>query len=181
MFWLALTNAFKRMGYEMCKANPCLHYKWTNCGLSLWTTHVDNNMTVGTKETVMEAKSLMAKQFECDDVGPLREYLGCKVDYDTVKQVIRLTQPVFLQSLSDEYELYEGETPTTPATPILILTKKDDDILLSEAEASKHRTMVGKLLYLTKSRPEIRNAVRELTKFSKEPTKCASEALERTI
>jgi hypothetical protein len=107
--------------------------------------------------------------------------LGCKVDYDTVKRVIRLTQPVLLQSLSDEYKLCEGETPTTPATPNSILTKKDDDIMLSEAEASKYRTMVGKLLYLTKSRPEIHNAVRELTKFSKEPTKCASEALERTI
>jgi hypothetical protein len=151
MFWLALTNAFKRMGYEMCEADPCLHYKRSKRGLNLWTTHVDDNMTVGTKETVMEAKSDMAKQFECDDVGPLREYLGCKVDYDVDKRVIRLTQPVLLQSLSDEYELCEGKTPTTPATPNLILTKKDGDILLSETEASKYRTMVGKLLYLTKS------------------------------
>jgi hypothetical protein len=138
-------------------------------------------MTVGTKETVMEAKSLMTKQFECDDVGPLCEYLGCKVNYDMIKRVICLTQPVLLQSLSDEYELCEGKTPTTPATPNSILTKKNDDVLLSEAEASKYRTMVGKLLYLTKSQPEICNAVRELTKFSKEPTKSASEALELTI
>jgi hypothetical protein len=44
--------------------------------------------------------------FDCDDQGPMREYIGCIVDYDDEKKqrCTKITQPVLVQSLSDEFE-----------------------------------------------------------------------------
>jgi hypothetical protein len=177
MFWLKLGEAFERMGYKRCEADPCLHFRWTEKGLSLWVSYVDDNLTVGDAEVVEAAKKLMSEQFECEDVGSLKEYLGCKVDFDPIGRTVRLTQPVLLQSFRDEWDLPAGPVPRTPAVPNSILTREEDDVLLDEQRASRYRTMVGRALYLLKSRPEMRNAVRELTKFSREPTMKAEKAL----
>ena len=70
---------------------------------------------VGKKEAVLKAKAQMMARFDCDDVGELKEYVGCKVDIDRKEGSITLTQPVLLQSFEDEFELPEGAFPRTPA------------------------------------------------------------------
>ena len=35
----------------------------------------------------------MKGMFDCDDVGELKEYVGCKLDQDWNKKEIRITQP----------------------------------------------------------------------------------------
>ena len=32
------------------------------------------------KEEVLKDKKQMMRRFDCDEVGPLKEYIGCKVD-----------------------------------------------------------------------------------------------------
>jgi hypothetical protein len=66
----------------------------------------------GTKAGVNKAKSLFKGQFDCDDVGELKEYIGCKVEIvDSTKQYMKLTQPVLLQSYADEFDIPSGEVP----------------------------------------------------------------------
>ena len=48
------------------------------------------------------------KRFECDEVRELKEYVGCKVDYNRKEGWIKLTQPVLMQSYTDEFKLPEG-------------------------------------------------------------------------
>jgi hypothetical protein len=38
---------------------------------------------------------------DCDDVGPMVEYIGNKIEFG--KNKIKLTQPVLLQSFVDEF------------------------------------------------------------------------------
>jgi len=35
----------------------------------------------GNKKLVLEEKEKFKQQFECDEVGELKEYVGCKIDY----------------------------------------------------------------------------------------------------
>jgi hypothetical protein len=72
---------------------------------------------------------------------------------------------VLVQSFKDEYDLPDAETPITPAIPGKILV--ESETILSKAKHSYFRSGVGKLLHLMKwSRPEIMNAVRDLTRFA---------------
>ncbi len=91
-------------------------------GLVLWISWVDDCLAAGKDEAVIDAKSSMMKLFDCDDVGELKEYVGCKVDYDRANGTMKLTQPVMIQSFVDEFNLPSGATPNTPAIPGIVLT-----------------------------------------------------------
>jgi hypothetical protein len=103
---------------------------------------------------------------KCEDSGELVKYISCKLDKDMEGRTMKITQPVLVQSLTDEFELpvREYKIPA-PAGEVL---KPDDpgDELLDPGGQTKHRSGVGKLLHLAKwSRPDILNSVRELSKF----------------
>jgi hypothetical protein len=105
----------------------------------------------------------MMQLFECDDVGPMEEYVGNKIEMR--EQRMKLTQPVLLQSFADEFGV-KVSRENLPAKPGQILLKGDKkDVLGAEAQM-KYRSGVGKLRYLTPwSRPDILNAVREVSRY----------------
>jgi hypothetical protein len=165
-FWRKLLEAFRAIKFQRSKADPCLYYAWTTHGLVLWTSWVDDLLIVGTKEGVKEAKEAMKQQFDCDEVGEMREYIGCKVQYNKEDGWLKLTQPVLMQSFIDEFDLPEGDVPKTPAVPGEVLQREEPENHLGAKEQRIYRSGVGKLLHLMKwTRPDMLNAVRELSRF----------------
>ena len=80
---------------------------------------------------------------------------------------MKLTQPVLLQSFEDEFKLPDGHAPNTPAVPSTILRDVEERNQVDYKEQKIFRSGVGKLLHLKRwSRPEIGNAVRELTRMT---------------
>jgi hypothetical protein len=74
-------------------------------------------------------------------------------------------------------------TPKTPAAPKSVLVRPSEgDPLISPEKQKKYRSGVGMLLYLIKhSRPDIANAVRELSKVADGATEAHWKALLRLI
>ena len=120
--------------YNCSKADPCLYFKWIGNELVLWTTWIDDCFILENPELVEEAKAGMKQHFDCDDVGELNEYVGCKVKHNKDKGWIQLTQPVLLQSFQDEFELPEGEASQTPAVPGQVLQKTSKDVMIPDQE-----------------------------------------------
>jgi hypothetical protein len=180
-FWKMLVMAMKHMGCNRSKADPCLFFKWTAIGLVLWVTWVDDCLVCGNKEAVMEAKKDLMSRFDCDEVGELTEYIGCKVERGD--GYLRLTQPVLLQSFEDEFEIPNMKIPNTPAVPGQVLrlaTSKTAQ--LDPQMQSKFRSGMGKLLHLMKwSRPDVLNSVRELSRFMTGATAAHLSAMYRLM
>jgi hypothetical protein len=181
-FWKEVQKAFLDMGYKRSKADPCLYYKWTELGLVAWVSWVDDFLIVGAKEAVMMAKEEMIKRFECDDVGELKEYVGCKVTFGKNDESLTLTQPVLLQSFVDEFSLPEGPNPETPAAPDTTLKPAEKQFLLPSSEQTKYRSGVGKMLHMMRwSRPDTLNAVRELSRYMSGATRAHMDAMKRVM
>ena len=70
---------------------------------------------------MLKAKSEMMRQFECDEVGELKEYVGCKLDWHKGKNWLKFTQPVLIQSFLDEFDLMSEGNFGTPAKPGQVL------------------------------------------------------------
>jgi hypothetical protein len=115
-FWKQLLMAFKSVGCKRSKADPCPCYDWTDLGLLLWTSWVDDCLVVGCKEAVLSAKAQMMARFDCDKVSELTEHVACKVDVDGEERSCKVTQPVSLQSFQDEFDLPEGAFPRTDSS-----------------------------------------------------------------
>jgi hypothetical protein len=181
-FWLKLLEAFYGMKYTRSKADPCLYFKWTLLGLVLWISWVDDCLIAGKREAVQKAKAEMMARFDCDEVGELKEYVGCKIDFNREEGWIKLTQPVLMQSFQDEFELDESDRPRTPATPGEVLQKGQPEDEVPAVEQSTYRSGTGKLLHMMKwTRPEILNAVRELSRFMAGATRAHMKAMYRVM
>jgi len=180
-FWVQLLKALRDMKFDRSKADPCLYFKWTAIGLTLWISWVDNCVLVGKKELVLSAKKGMTDRFDCDDeVGELTEFVGCKLDRSD--GVLRITQPVLVQSFVDEFELPEGPAPVTPAEPGSVLMKAREDEAVDAKTQSVYRSGVGKLIHMMKwSRPDVLNAVRDLTRHMSVATLCHLKAMKRVM
>jgi hypothetical protein len=68
---------------------------------------------VWNKAGVEEAKKDFFSHIKCDDTGTIKEYIGNKIDRKD--EEIKMTQPVLLQSFTDEFDLVRDHKITVPA------------------------------------------------------------------
>jgi Reverse transcriptase (RNA-dependent DNA polymerase) len=109
-----------KMFYKWSKADPCLFFKWNqDKELSIWILWVDDLLTVGKTSVVTKDKNDMLKQFKCNDVGKIEEFLGNMIEIDYNSKMARFTQ--------DEFVLKKGKV-TLPAAAGSILSYKGEGV-----------------------------------------------------
>ena len=65
----------KDMNMERSMADPCLYFLWTEHGLVIIVSWIDDNLIVGSEKAVKVIKSELMNRFECEDCGELNEYV----------------------------------------------------------------------------------------------------------
>ena len=162
-FWVKALKVMDEMSFSRSKADPCLYYKWhADFGLILIISHVDDFCINGTKAGVEATKKEFFSHFECDDTGETKEYIGNKIERKDGE--LKMTQPVLLQSFTDEFTFTHDHKIRNPAVPGTVLHPTEG--MLSKDDLFTYRSGTGKLLHLMKwSHPEIGNTVRELSCF----------------
>jgi hypothetical protein len=181
-YWKEQNKAMKKMKYGRSSIDPCLNFKWTEKGLNVWFTWVDDNVSGGKPDDVKEAVKDMRSHFECDYLGPMKEYLGCKIDHDRKNGSMKITQPVMIQSFEDEFNINTDRKRITPAEPGSVLPPAAERNFVGQKDQKYYRSGVGKLLHMARwSRPEIQNAVRELSRSMKGAARPHIDAMHRTM
>ena len=103
----------------------------------------------------------------------------------SIDDTVQLSQPDLLNKLFKNFQKkIEGKGPyDTPAPPGSHVLRADDDAAkLTKEEQQEYRSGVGSLLYLLKhSRPDLSNAVRELSKSMDGATEAHQKLLYRAI
>ena len=82
-------------------------------------------------------------KLDCDNAGELKEYVGYKIECKGNR--MKITQPVLVQSLEDEFEMPDKIPCNLPAPHRKELTSDGEP--LSEEEKKVYRSGVGKLLF----------------------------------
>jgi hypothetical protein len=80
-FYRKLLAATANIGLKRSSADPCLYYKWVEGKLVIMILWINDNMIPGPSDLVMQLKSNLMQQFDCDDCGHLEEYVGNKIEY----------------------------------------------------------------------------------------------------
>jgi hypothetical protein len=168
-FWKKLCMVMGLIDAQRSKADVCLFFQWTSMGLLLFMSWVDDILIAGKKEIVLQARKNLKLHFTLDEQGEIQEYVGCKIERNKKERWMKLTQPVMIQSFSDEFDLPD-ETPLLPARPGEIMTT-NDGIPIQKQDETIYRKGTGKLLHMMKwSRHDILNRVREISRFMSFPT-----------
>ena len=70
------------MGYVRSGVDPCLYFKLIANRLVVWLSWIDDCMVWGPQELAQEEEKEFTRRFNCNEVGEVKEYVGCKIDYN---------------------------------------------------------------------------------------------------
>jgi hypothetical protein len=117
-------------------------------GILIWILWVDDCLIIGHKEEVGKYKNLMQQYFECEDIGELKEYVGCKINWNKKDKSLKISQPVIIRSFQDEFGVkpdFKLETTASHGDEF-VPSELDDQMNLQKQNI--YRSGVGKLLFL---------------------------------
>ena len=104
VFWKLLLGIMSELGYTWNRADSCLYYKWDPMiGLIAWLSFIDNMLIICKEEEMSKVEKQFTRTVNCDDIGPMKEYIGTKIDVNHATRSLKITQPVLVKSLIDEF------------------------------------------------------------------------------
>jgi len=184
-WWKKLVTILKKIGFVPSLADPCLLTKQKNDKFVYIGLYVDDCICIGHKEMIDETEKLLKENdLNLKVEEELVDYLSCEINFNDDKTKAWLGQPHLIKNLMTTFgeEVKDLQEYKSPGTPGVGITRNVENQKIEEEEAKKYRSGVGMLLYLVKhSRPDIANAVRELSKVMDEPTLAALKELKRVI
>ena len=184
-FFKKMVTVLKEIGFNQNQAEPCLLKRENKKGITIIGLYIDDCLIAGDKMAVRESINDIKKVFSVKETDNLEDYLSCQILFDKERKKAWIGQPHMIKKLDKTFNQYikHGKTYSTPGTPNHVLVRpKDNDPLVEDWERDLYRTGVGMLLYLVKhSRPDIANAVRELSKLNDGVTRAAMKELFRVI
>jgi hypothetical protein len=127
--------------------------------------YVDDIIITGSEEDAITwIKSNMSRAFDMTDLGLLHCCLGVEV-WQT-ESIIFVSQAKYSRSLLDKFRMENCKISPTPMEKGLKLSAKIDSKAVSE---SLYRQLVGNLIYLTTTRPDLSFAVSFISRFMTTP------------
>ncbi|CAA7030657.1 unnamed protein product [Microthlaspi erraticum] len=164
-------------GFTQSYADPTLFVKQTEESFLALLVYVDDILLVSNvDEVVVDLKRLLAKEFKIKDLGTMRYFLGLEIA--RAKAGISVSQRKYTLELLEEFG-FLGCKPAPTPMEINIKLGQDDGELLSDP--SHYRKLMGKLIYLTVTRPDISFAVNKLSQYNSPPREPHLEAAHRIL
>ncbi|RVX19263.1 Retrovirus-related Pol polyprotein from transposon RE1 [Vitis vinifera] len=173
-----LTQFVKNQGYFQAQSDHTMFIKHSNDGkIAILIVYVDDIILTGDHVTEMDRlKKSLALEFEIKDLGSLRYFLGMEVARS--KRGIVVSQRKYILDLLKETGMSGCRPADTPIDPNQKLGDTNDGNLVN---TTRYQKLVGKLIYLCHTRPDIAFAVSIVSQFMHSPYEVHFEAVYRIL
>ncbi|CAJ2645128.1 unnamed protein product [Trifolium pratense] len=160
-----LTEFLVNHGYKKGGNDKTLFIREEKGKLMIAQIYVDDIVFGGmSRQMVEHFVHQMQSEFEMSLVGELTYFLGLQVKQ--MEDTIFISQEKYARNIVKKFGMEGGSHKRTPAPTHLKLTKDEKGI---DVDQSLYRSMIGSLLYLTASRPDIMFAVGVCARYQSEP------------
>ena len=187
MYYLKFSDILvDKLGFKQCKSDPCLFMRKNELGICIILCYVDDNLTIGHRKAIDQVlQGIREHGLNMTVEEQLTDYLSCEIAFNKTKTAAWIGQPHMIKKIEKTFgeEVKSRQEYKTPGTPGmgLVRAEENEDVVDKELHA-RYRTGVGMLLFLIKhSRPDLANAVRELSKCLDGPTESAYKEMLRVI
>jgi hypothetical protein len=127
---------------------------------------------------VSDLLSALQHDFALKDLGPLHYFLGIEVKQ--TKDGLHLSQKKYTTDLLQRVGMFACKPVSTPLATSTKLSAHDGD-LLSSKDATKYRSIVGVLQYLTLTRPDTSYVVNKVCQYLHAPRSVHWTAVKRIL
>ena len=161
------TKAVKGYGFSQCQSDHTLFVKHSSEGkLAIIIVYVDDIILTGNHEEEIDSlKTSLMKEFEIKDLGNLKYFLGMEIARS--KKGIVVSQRKYILDLLNETGMLGCRPAETPMDTTVKLGEKDGS---APVDKGRYQRLVGKLIYLSHTRPDISFPVSMVSQFMNNPT-----------
>ena len=147
------------MGYTASPYDSALFLHRTDKSTILLLLYMDDMIiTSDDLSGIQELKDFLSQQFEMKDLGHLSYFLGLKITHST--DGLYITQAKYASDILSRAGLNDSKTVDTPVELNAHLTPSGGKPL---SNPSLYKRLVGSLVYLTVTRPDISYAVHQVS------------------
>nr|XP_016451961.1 PREDICTED: uncharacterized mitochondrial protein AtMg00810-like [Nicotiana tabacum] len=172
--YMDLPQGFHKQGEYKSSYDQSLFTKRASNDVVIVLVYVDDILITGSNEELIEeTKTTLHNKFKVKDLGHLRYFLGIEVLRS--QSEILLNKRKYTLELLVDIGLSGSKPATTPLEMNLKLTTIECDTHMGRFDDEQlkdivsYQKLVGKLLYLTITRPDISFAVQILSQFMQQP------------
>ncbi|GKD15129.1 putative ribonuclease H-like domain-containing protein [Tanacetum coccineum] len=161
--------------YKVEKALYGLHQAMKPCDILLVQVYVDDIIFGSTKKSLcIEFEKMMHKRFQMSYMGELTFFLGLQVKQK--EDGIFISQDQYVNDILKKFGFTDVKTASTPMETQKALLKNEDG---KEVDVHLYRSMIGSLMYLTSSRPDIMFLVCVCARYQVNPKVSHCHAVKR--
>ncbi|RVW24010.1 Retrovirus-related Pol polyprotein from transposon RE2 [Vitis vinifera] len=172
------TKVVKGYGLVQCQSDHTLFVKHFPEGkLAIIIVYVDDIILTGDHEEKIDLlKKLLTKEFEIKDLGNLKYFLGMEIARS--KKGIAVSQRKYVLDLLNETGMLGCKPAETPMDTTVKLEESDGS---APVDKGRYQRLVGKLIYLSHTRPDIGFSVSMVSQFMNNPTEKHMTAVIRIL
>ncbi|KAL4336331.1 hypothetical protein GQ457_07G001260 [Hibiscus cannabinus] len=160
-----LTSALTHQGFKQATSDNSLLTKGQGDDFIALIIYVDDVVLASPSAyAITEIKIFLHDSFKIKDLGSLKFFLGFEVARSL--KGINLCQRKYTLDLLKDYGFLHSKPASTSIVPNKKLSKHDGNPL---DDITTYRKLIGKLIYLTNTRPNIAFAVQQLSQFLAAP------------
>ncbi|GJX96984.1 putative ribonuclease H-like domain-containing protein [Tanacetum coccineum] len=174
--WYATLSTFLlKNGYRRGTIDKTLFIKKDKHDIILVQVYVDDIIFGSTKKSWCdEFEALMKSRFQMSSMGELTFFLGLQVKQK--EDGIFISQDKYVAEILKKFDFANVKTASTPIETQKPLVKDEE---ASDVDVHLYRSMIGSLMYLTASRPDIMFAVCACSRFQVTPKSSHLSAVKR--
>ncbi|RVW88523.1 Retrovirus-related Pol polyprotein from transposon TNT 1-94 [Vitis vinifera] len=172
------TKAVLKLGYKQGQADHTLFVKKSHAGkLAILIVYVDDIILSGNDMGELQnLKKYLSEEFEVKDLGNLKYFLGMEVARS--RKGIVVSQRKYILDLLKETGMLGCKPIDTPMDSQKKLGIEKES---TPVDRGRYQRLVGRLIYLSHTRPDIGFAVSAVSQFMHNPTEEHMEAVYRIL
>lgn len=172
-----LSSTLKGLDYIQSKADYSLFTLTTSKSITVVLVYVDDLLISGNcLESINNLKRMLSSVFHMKDLGDLHYFLGLEIHRS--QSGFFVSQQKYTLDLLEEYNLLHTKPLSLPLDIHLKLTPEKGDLL---SDSQIYQRLLGRLIYLTITRPDITFAVHLLAQYMQKPTTAHLQAARRLL
>lgn len=171
-----LNQTLISLGYQQSKHDYSLFLNKSSSEITIVVVYVDDIMITGSNPSeITHLKQHLDTTFGIKDLGQLHYFLGLEVIH--TPQGIILSQKKFTTELLKDCGTLSSTTVSTPLPLNCKLCPEDGELF---PDPLLYRTLVGKVNFLTHTRPDLSYTTQTLSQFMQQPMTPHFKALQHT-
>lgn len=173
-----LEEYFMKAGFEKSQNEETLFLKKNKEGnILIVSVYVDDLIYTGSDYSMMEEfKKSMQNEFDMTDLGKMRFFLGIEVMQ--LSDGIHVSQSKYALEILRRFEMEDCNAVCNPIVPG---NKLDLDEGGERIDETLYKQVIGSLMYITTTRPDLQFVVSLMSRFMAKPTELHLQAAKRVL